>query len=46
MADHPQIRPSILARFNAIYLELSEAYEETAWTDTRWMVAKRTLLMS
>ncbi|MFK3756434.1 hypothetical protein [Lysobacter enzymogenes] len=32
---------AILTRLNAICLGLPEAYEETAWTGVRWMVAKK-----
>lgn len=41
MADHPPIPAPILTRLNAICLGLPEAYEEQAWTGTRWMVAKK-----
>ncbi|UJB18809.1 MULTISPECIES: hypothetical protein [Lysobacter] len=32
-----------VACINAICLELPEAYEDLAWTGTRWMVAKKEL---
>lgn len=38
---HPPVPHAILTRLNAIYLGLPEAYEETAWTGVRWMVAKK-----
>ncbi|MGH8083196.1 MAG: hypothetical protein ACREP7_21635 [Lysobacter sp.] len=41
MAEHTPVPPEILTRLNAICLGLPEAYEETAWTGTRWMVAKK-----
>ena len=41
MAHPPPIPPAILTRLNAICLGLPEAYEEPAWTGTRWMVAKK-----
>lgn len=38
---HPPVPAAILTRLNAICLGLPEAYEETAWTGVRWMVAKK-----
>lgn len=40
-AAHPTVPAAILTRLNAICLGLPEAYEETAWTGVRWMVAKK-----
>jgi hypothetical protein len=31
----------ILAKLRLVYLDLPEAYEEDAWSGTRWMVAKK-----
>ncbi|MEH6417468.1 MmcQ/YjbR family DNA-binding protein [Pseudomonas sp. CGJS7] len=41
MAEHPPIPASILSRLNAICLGLPEVVEESAWTGTRWVVAKK-----
>ena len=40
----PQVRPvpqDILAKIRLACLDLPEAYEETAWAGTRWMVSKK-----
>lgn len=40
MSDEPS--EELVARVRAICLELPDAYEEPAWTGTRWMVRKKT----
>jgi hypothetical protein len=35
------VPPDILAKLQLTCLDLPEAYEETAWVGTRWMVAKK-----
>lgn len=41
MAEHPQVAAVIVARLSAICLGLPEAWQESAWTGTRWMVGKK-----
>ncbi len=36
-----EVPDKVLAKLRAICLTLPEAYEETAWVGTRWMVRKR-----
>jgi hypothetical protein len=40
VSDEPS--EELVARVRAICLELPDAYEEPAWTGTRWMVRKKT----
>lgn len=42
MPDRPDVPDDILARLRALSLALPDAYEEQAWTGTRWMVRKKT----
>jgi YjbR len=37
-----EVPPAIVDRLRGVCLALPEAYEETAWAGTRWMVRKRT----
>lgn len=37
----PTVPARILAKLRAICMQLDGAYEESAWTGTRWMVRKR-----
>lgn len=41
MPDRPQVPPETVARIAQICLALPAAYEEAAWTGTRWMVGKK-----
>ena len=41
MAEHPEVAAAIVARLSAICLGLPEAWQERAWTGTRWMVGKK-----
>lgn len=41
MARRPEVPPDTVARIAAICLALPAAYEEKAWTGTRWMVGKK-----
>lgn len=42
MSGRPQPEPEIVSALRAICLGLPEAYEEAAWTGTRWRVRKET----
>lgn len=41
MSGQPPITAETLGKLRAICLGLPEAYEEAAWTGTRWCVAKK-----
>lgn len=41
MPDRPQVPQETIARIAAICLALPAAYEEPAWTGTRWMIGKK-----
>ncbi len=41
MPDRPQVPSETVARIARICLALPAAYEEAAWTGTRWMVGKK-----
>jgi hypothetical protein len=38
----PEVPDKIVARLRAICLRLPEAYEESAWVGTRWLIRKKT----
>ena len=40
--EYADVPPEVLAALRPICLGLPDAYEEEAWTGTRWMVRKRT----
>ncbi len=40
-ARPPKVPPYIIDRLRLVCLDLPEAYEEAAWTGTRWMIHKR-----
>lgn len=41
MPSRPPVPPETIERIAAICLALPAAYEEAAWTGTRWMVGKK-----
>ena len=41
MNAHVAVSEAIVSRLRAICLEFPEAYEEQAWTGTRWMIRKK-----
>ena len=41
MNAHAAVSEAIVSRLRAICLEFPEAYEEQAWTGTRWMIRKK-----
>jgi YjbR len=41
MNKHPDVPEKILDKLRLVCLDLPEAYEEQAWTGTRWMVRKK-----
>ncbi len=41
MPDRPQVPSETIAKIAAICLVLPAAYEEQAWTGTRWMIGKK-----
>lgn len=42
VTEYADVSPEIVAQLRAICLGLPDAYEEEAWTGTRWMVRKKT----
>lgn len=42
MTEYADVPPPVVAKLRAICLGLPDAYEEEAWTGTRWLVRKRT----
>ena len=42
MTEYADVPREVLARMRAICMSLPDAYEEEAWTGTRWRVRKRT----
>ena len=42
MTEYADVPPDVLARMRTICMGLPDAYEEQAWTGTRWRVRKRT----
>ena len=42
MTEYADVPPRIVAKLRKICLGLPDAYEEEAWTGTRWLVRKRT----
>ena len=40
--EYADVPPKVVTRLRRICLALPDAYEEQAWTGTRWMVRKRT----
>jgi hypothetical protein len=42
MPEYADVPPEVVARLRSICLGLPEAYEEPAWTGTRWRIRKRT----
>lgn len=40
-APHPHVPDKVLAQLRLVCLDLPDAYEETAWVGTRWMVRKK-----
>lgn len=42
MTEYADVSPKVVAELRSTCLGLPEAYEEEAWTGTRWRVRKRT----
>ena len=42
VTEYADVSPEVVAQLRAICLGLPDAYEEEAWTGTRWMVRKKT----
>ncbi len=42
MTEYADVPPDVLVRMRSICMALPDAYEEEAWTGTRWRVRKRT----
>ncbi len=42
MTEYADVAPEVLDRLGTIAGELPDAYEEPAWTGTRWRIRKRT----
>lgn len=42
VTEYADVPPPIVAQLREICLSLPDAYEEEAWTGTRWLVRKRT----
>ena len=42
MPDYVDVPPDVLAAIAAVCARLPEAYDEPAWTGTRWRIRKRT----
>jgi hypothetical protein len=41
MPEHAEVAPETVARLRELCLALPEAYEEDAWTGTRWQIRKK-----
>jgi len=44
MTDYADVPPEVMAALRSICARLPDAYEEPAWTGTRWRVRKRTFV--